>query len=93
MPVLGAGVVATDDDSVHGLLMLLDERGHGLAGVIPGSEGERVRVSWLQPDTVGAQKQPAGGNGLSAGLGGLSCTSCYGCILVVSSRSVVLCAW
>jgi hypothetical protein len=27
MPVLGAGVVATDDDQVHGLLLLLDERG------------------------------------------------------------------
>src|SRR5215207_11660296 len=43
------------------------------------------RVSWLQPDTVGAQQQPAGGNGPSAGLGGWSCGSCYGCILVVSS--------
>jgi hypothetical protein len=37
MRVLGAGVVATDDDQVHGLLMLLDERGDGLAGVIQGS--------------------------------------------------------
>jgi hypothetical protein len=37
MPVLGAGVVATDDDQVTRLLLLLDERGHGLAGVIPGS--------------------------------------------------------
>jgi hypothetical protein len=35
--MLGAGVVATDDDSVHELLMLLDERGHGLASVIQGS--------------------------------------------------------
>jgi hypothetical protein len=31
------GVVATDEDQVHGLLMLLDEPGHGLAGVIQGS--------------------------------------------------------
>jgi hypothetical protein len=37
MPVLGAGVVATDDDEAHGLLMLLDERASGLAGVIRGS--------------------------------------------------------
>jgi hypothetical protein len=37
MLVLGAGVVTTDDDEAHGLLMLLDERGHGLAGVIQGS--------------------------------------------------------
>ena len=57
MRMLGAGVVATDDDSVHGLLMLLDERGHGLAGVIQGSRGERVRVSWRQPDTAWAQQQ------------------------------------
>jgi hypothetical protein len=35
--MLGAGVVATDDDQVTGLLMLLIERGHGLAGVIQGS--------------------------------------------------------
>ena len=47
-------MVATDDDQVHGLLMLLDEPGHGLAGVIWDPEGERVRVSWLQPDTVEA---------------------------------------
>jgi hypothetical protein len=37
MRMLGAGVVATDEDQVHGLLMLLDESGHGLAGVIQGS--------------------------------------------------------
>jgi hypothetical protein len=37
MLVLGAGLVATDDDQVTGLLMLLDERGHRLAGVIQGS--------------------------------------------------------
>jgi hypothetical protein len=37
MPVLGAGVVATDDDQVTGPLMPLVERGHGLAGVIQGS--------------------------------------------------------
>jgi len=33
--------------------MLLVERGHGLAGVIWDPEGERVRVSWLQPDADG----------------------------------------
>ena len=33
MPVLGAGVVATDDDQVTRLLLLLDERGHGPADV------------------------------------------------------------
>src|SRR5215207_9949449 len=38
------------------------------------------RVSWLQPDTVGAQQQrPAGGNDPSAGLGGWSGAGCYGC--------------
>jgi hypothetical protein len=37
MPVLGAGVVATDDDQVTRLLLLLDERGHGPADVIQGS--------------------------------------------------------
>jgi hypothetical protein len=37
MRVLGAGLVATDDDQVTGLLLLLDERGHGLARVIQGS--------------------------------------------------------
>jgi hypothetical protein len=31
MPVLGAGVVATDDDQVTRLLTLLDERNHGPA--------------------------------------------------------------
>jgi hypothetical protein len=37
MLVLGAGVVATDDDQVTRLLMLLDERGHRPADVIQGS--------------------------------------------------------
>jgi hypothetical protein len=35
--MMRGGVVATDEDQVHGLLMLLDEPGHGLAGVIQGS--------------------------------------------------------
>jgi hypothetical protein len=35
--MLGAGLVATDDGQMHGLLMLLDKPGHGLAGVIQGS--------------------------------------------------------
>jgi hypothetical protein len=35
--MLGAGLVATDDDQVTGLGMLLVERGHGLTGVIRGS--------------------------------------------------------
>jgi hypothetical protein len=37
MRVLGAGLVATDDDQVTGPLMLLVERGHGLASVIQGA--------------------------------------------------------
>jgi hypothetical protein len=38
--------------------MVLDERGHRLAGVTQGPEDERVRVSWRQPDTVGANSSP-----------------------------------
>jgi hypothetical protein len=45
MLVLGAGLVATDDDSVHGLLMLLDERVTGWPVRSRDPEGERVRVS------------------------------------------------
>ena len=53
MRVLGAGLVVTDDDQVTGLLMLLDERVTGWPVSSRDPEGERVRVSWRQPDTVG----------------------------------------
>jgi hypothetical protein len=77
---------------MHGLLMLLVERGHGLAGVIRDPEGERVRLSWLQPDTVGASSSPLVATARPLIWAAGPVPVALGCILVVSSRSVILCA-